>query len=232
MSVSVEFAVETPVFRTACGAVPGMDLVLEQETVTESRGTSWILWAEGSTFGAFEDGLDRDPTVRDHALLSDRGDRRLYRVDLSAEGSEATIYPCWSDNGGVFLAGHREDGTWSLRFEFPDRDAIESFQECCERRSGVSASLRQVSPGHALDQQRAELTQPQREVLTLACENGFFQIPREVTLAELGDELDVSDTAVSQRLRRGLRTVLDGTLEGKGEDAGAERGERSTTDDD
>lgn len=42
----------------------------------------------------------------------------------------------------------------------------------------------------------------QREVLALAVDRGYFETPREVTLDELADELDLPRSTVSYRLRR------------------------------
>jgi len=42
----------------------------------------------------------------------------------------------------------------------------------------------------------------QQEALSLAFDRGYFEIPRRVTLVELGDEVGVSDQALSERLRR------------------------------
>lgn len=53
----------------------------------------------------------------------------------------------------------------------------------------------------------------QREALQVALEAGYFDVPRNATLVELVEELDVSDSAVSRRLRRALSTLLDGTMQ-------------------
>jgi len=48
----------------------------------------------------------------------------------------------------------------------------------------------------------------QRDALSRAVAAGYFEVPRRTTLVELADELDISDTAVSQRIRRGMANVL------------------------
>lgn len=45
------------------------------------------------------------------------------------------------------------------------------------------------------------LTSKQRETLELALETGYYERPRETDLTALADELDISKSAVSQRLR-------------------------------
>jgi predicted DNA binding protein len=46
----------------------------------------------------------------------------------------------------------------------------------------------------------------------LAYDRGYFNSPRDVTMAELGEELGVSQQAIASRLRRGIRQVLGQTL--------------------
>lgn len=58
----------------------------------------------------------------------------------------------------------------------------------------------------------AALTDPQVEVLLLAYDRGYFNSPRDVTMAELGDELGITQQAVASRLRRGIDRILGETL--------------------
>jgi len=60
-----------------------------------------------------------------------------------------------------------------------------------------------VESGH-----EAVLTDIQRETLTAALEAGYFAVPRTATLQDLADEFGVSDTAISQRIRRGVARLL------------------------
>ncbi|MUV89266.1 hypothetical protein GJ629_04600 [Halapricum sp. CBA1109] len=50
-------------------------------------------------------------------------------------------------------------------------------------------------------------------MLQLAVRRGYFTIPREVTLSELAAELDLSSQAASERLRRGIRTLVQTVLD-------------------
>ncbi len=56
------------------------------------------------------------------------------------------------------------------------------------------------------------LTDPQYEVLTLACDRGYFAIPRQAELDDLAEELGVSHQALSERLRRGVEALVTDTL--------------------
>lgn len=48
------------------------------------------------------------------------------------------------------------------------------------------------------------------ELVLTAAEAGYFEVPREVSLAELADREGISDVTASERLRRGIgRLVAD-----------------------
>lgn len=58
------------------------------------------------------------------------------------------------------------------------------------------------------------VTDRQREVLETAARNGYFEVPRECTLAELAGDLAVDKSTASTVLRRGERRVLEWFLTG------------------
>lgn len=53
------------------------------------------------------------------------------------------------------------------------------------------------------------LTDRQQELLAAAVRAGYFEVPRECTLAELAESVDADKSTVSTVLRRGERRVLD-----------------------
>ncbi|WP_246983687.1 helix-turn-helix domain-containing protein [Halorientalis marina] len=59
-----------------------------------------------------------------------------------------------------------------------------------------------------LDEAAALLTDRQREVLSVAVENGYYEIPRETTYEEIAAELGVSAGTVSEHLQKVEATVL------------------------
>jgi len=56
------------------------------------------------------------------------------------------------------------------------------------------------------------LTDRQRESLTIAHRKGYFDVPRDCTLAELADTLDVDPSSASETIRRGVERVLEDYL--------------------
>lgn len=58
------------------------------------------------------------------------------------------------------------------------------------------------------------LSHQQRDALILALERGYFDVPRGVTLTEIGDELGITQQATSERIRRAAQKVLRSVLLG------------------
>ncbi len=65
----------------------------------------------------------------------------------------------------------------------------------------------------ATDEGTYFLTDNQREILLLAYEAGYFDVPRDITQDDLAERLDVTDSAVSQQLRRAISMLIAATLE-------------------
>lgn len=46
------------------------------------------------------------------------------------------------------------------------------------------------------------------EMALLAAEEGYFEVPRKVSLVMLAEQKGISDREASQRIRRGVETVI------------------------
>lgn len=57
------------------------------------------------------------------------------------------------------------------------------------------------------------LTDKQRETLRIALRTGYYEQPRKADLADLADEIGVSKSAVSQRLRSAEAKIIKNALE-------------------
>lgn len=57
-----------------------------------------------------------------------------------------------------------------------------------------------------------QITQRQREILRIAYQMGFFEVPRDSTLEDVSDELNISHQAASERIRRAMSQLAETTL--------------------
>lgn len=212
--LTCECSLQSPVLDTAVESADDVDVTLEQQAVFGSGDVTWVCWADGDGITAFEEGLDADPTVADYTVIGDDDRRRLYQVRLSQTGQDRTVSTCWAEANGQFLDATRDDGWWTVRVRFPNRAAVKAFFECCADLDGVTASLRRLHRTDATESRPYGLSRRQLETLRAAFEAGYFHIPRDTALDDLADDLGVSDNAVSERLRRGIQTMLEATLFG------------------
>ena len=75
--------------------------------------------------------------------------------------------------------------------------AITEMQELIEKRDAAIELLRGSQ----------SLTATERRTVATAFESGYFQSPRETTLADLAEEFDISKPGISKNLRRSQRKI-------------------------
>jgi hypothetical protein len=205
-------SLDAPVLETSLERAPEATVTLKQQTPTEDGSIDLTLWAGGDDLDAFERGLDADGTVARWVAVGGTDERKLYRTRLSETASSSLNYHRWTDGQAVFLSVEREVGRWTVDAYFPDRSVLQQFEAGCEA-SGVQFDLLEVAESDGLqDTQQFGLTQVQAETLLTALDRGYYSIPRQVNLEELAAPLDVSHQAVSERLRRGVGSLIETTV--------------------
>lgn len=206
----VEFRLGSPILREALSRTSGTTASYEEIYPTDS--TNFLFWAEGGDLTAFDDALDADPTVTDPVLLTETETHRLYRVTFTAEGEAVATVPFWSnlDISVLDMTGSEEG--WDIRMRMPDRDILRQYREICEEQN-LRFQLQSIyEEATALSEADAQLTTCQRETLITARRLGYFEIPRQASMADIANSCEVSSQAVSERIRRGTVTLIDAAL--------------------
>lgn len=178
-----------------------------ERVVPLGEGVVPYLWVTGLPADRTRRRLRRDEDVERVAVIDHVENAVLVRV-------------WWTDRRHAFLEtlvaveascvdGVVRDGTWHLELRFPSRASLSDFYQACLDRD-VTLDVNGIYDSDGGDRGPASTTLSDRqyEALRTAFETGYFAIPREITLEELGDRLGISDTAASQRIRRGLRRLL------------------------
>lgn len=78
------------------------------------------------------------------------------------------------------------------------------------KRELQSVDLNREEPLIAPNDMVTEFTRRQREVLETAHEDGYYELPRKTTTAEIAEKLGVTRRTVEEHLRRGEKKVMDG----------------------
>lgn len=95
------------------------------------------------------------------------------------------------------------EGTVRLTIELSDSAAAQEFLQCLgQASSNVSFSVDCIATEgqHPCVLPIDHVSERQLEAASLAIEKGYYDTPREASLSELADDLDVTSSAVSQRL--------------------------------
>jgi hypothetical protein len=211
--ILAEFVVDHPVLREVLHRVPDVEIEWEESYSRPDGPAQMLFWITSDDFETVEAALEADPSVENPTTLVEVGDRRLYRVDFTDLGRETALMSAFIEVGGVLEETVATEDGWQCRGRFPDRAAYQRiYQFCLDHDIGFEfGRLFEVTPDDVGDGSMASaLTDRQKEALVTAWELGYFDVPRESTLVEVAEELGISDTAVSQRLRRAQSTICEG----------------------
>ncbi len=208
----VEFDIDTDVLSHALQRTPGMSIVVDALDASDAIPLRHLFWASGGDFDRFEAALAEDPTIDTFELLAEENDARLYRAQYAAEVPEVEAYRALVDLDGAILHAENDGQGWFVRMRFPSREAIATFRERCweadfDIHIRAVYDREQEAPEH-----RFGLTAAQYETLLTALRSGYFSIPRGASLQDVADELDISSQAASERLRRGMKGLVNTTL--------------------
>lgn len=191
----------------------------------ESR--QWELWVESSS----DDQSELEASIR-----TLRDTEAMQRFELKRKhGSHATLRVLFDEtdaidtiaaHGGAVVGpftNYRGRERWHLGFT--ESSAIDDALSKLDRREDLTVVERtsldtpaETSVYQHFDAASAfltaceRLTKTERRVLHMAFESGYYETPREETLASLGERCDVSDAAISKTLRRAERKLLGATI--------------------
>lgn len=159
----------------------------------------------GNSIEAVVDGFRSSPFVANVSRLSEHQDRDVYRFKWSDTRPE--IVERVNETDGSFLSAAAEGDAWKFELRFPGRAVASQFytQYSDPDHPITVERTRQTVPSERIQN---VLTEQQRVAIARAVEAGYFEVPRRTTLKQLAADLDISDSAVSQRLRRGMLNVL------------------------
>jgi len=133
------------------------------------------------------------------------------RVVAQYEADEQGLYEfLWSSSLPPEFPVVVEDG--EMEFEITaTREQFEAFGATLDEGDHQYDLLSLVHT----DEGERLLTDRQRECLTVAHRRGYFDVPRECTLAEVADALGVDKSTASETVRRGTGRVLEQFLVGR-----------------
>ncbi len=218
MAVVAELTVQAGDFPLGNLLTTGDDVHIEFERVVPvGSHVVPIFWAWNGDLSGFEKNVQESPNVNDLAELERVNDRVLYLLNWKMPDN-AFLEGLHESSGIIRDAQGYDDEDWSFELLFPSYDDLSAFHNYSIENDisytlGRIYTLREVGKNEL----SVSLTDEQREALLLALHRGYFSSPSRVTLSELADELDISQQALSERIRRGNESLLEQTLLDVGE---------------
>lgn len=202
---AAQFALEETVRRVPDAAFEAVRVVVDG---TES--VMPLVWASGADGAAITAALEDDDSTDAVRVLTRLHKATLYRLEWTTRVRIVT--DLLVVERGTIVSARAHDGSWTFRILFPERDAIAAIVESCDRYD-VALRIDRIYPMTETPYAaRTDLTDQQFRTIKTAHERGYYAVPRETTLTELSAELGVSHQALSERLRRGHRRLVEATL--------------------
>jgi predicted DNA binding protein len=159
---------------------------------------------------SFEESVRDHPDVDDIESVTSQGAETLYR--LVWDPPDETLFGTLQDVDAALLEATGGAERWEIEARFPSHEALSAFQEHYTDEDVPLTVDRIYNPVDPDGDARYGLTSPQREALILAVREGYYSVPRKVSTKGLAGEFGISDQAVTERLRRGITTLVESTL--------------------
>lgn len=219
----VRFAHEDGALADTLTALPDLDARVIRDTNTNPRQSVYHLRLDHPDPERVQATLATDHTIENATPKPEFDDKQLTAVEFADDA--VLMGPHVTDQGGLVVdarsasADHEPRG-WHERWLLPDREAIHEVWQRAQD-DGFSFTLIEFHRAGRTDgsyQGLDVLTDEQHQSLAAAYEAGYFAEPRETSLEELGETLDLSASAVGGRLKRGMKSLIGGTLVVEGYD--------------
>lgn len=157
-----------------------------------------------------EGALADDPTVDSFELIDWMGRTGIYYIKHTEETK--LISTVVTDVSGFLIHTETKGDGWIVRLLLPSREALNEIWEYANANDISMDIIEIYGNSDTNDEMSYGLTDEQRIALITLYENGYFSEPREISLNEAAGEIGLSSTAMSGRLRRGMRNLISTTI--------------------
>lgn len=207
MSLLTEVRVPGPSYPLGKFLPKYPDVRIEIERLVPSGEPTHLIWIEGANRERFIAAVQDDEEVLDLQVVDEHVERMLVRIEW--ESGDRPLFTLLEEVDCTIATFRSVTKGWLLEIMFAGEEDVASFYQLSHERGIGIELIRTYDESHPPENEMHGLTPVQAETLSIAYEAGYFEVPRAVTLSELAEELGISEHAVSERLRRGLSTLLE-----------------------
>lgn len=198
-------------------AVPAASVRLSLQ-YNHGRRPLFITTVTGGSKDALERALTDANDVAEWTLVGQAGETRRYQA-VPALSFEEQLGDHIDDLDGLEALATADaiieridviESGWRQQGWFADREAFSAFSSFWQANAGFQ--LQRLTRDGEPEPPGNGLTDRQLEALRTAYEMGYFRIPRDASLETVAEELDLSASAVSERLRRAQTQLIQETV--------------------
>lgn len=211
MSVIAELSLPATEFQLGRILSTEGDTTITLETMVPMGGRSVPFFRlHGSAEDDFERRVRDHPSVSDLQIVNRHGDEVLCSLDWKMD--EDGFLAITLEQGGHLLDATGDAEDWSFQIRFPTHGSFSEFQESCFE-ADIPLDVQKIyNPTKPDAGPWYGLTNSQRDTLNYAVEMGYYSLPRRISTQDIASEFDVSDQAVTERLRRAIQTLVENSL--------------------
>jgi len=200
-------------------AVPEAEMTVEMHPNGDGYRLFVVDLIEGPA-GDVEAAFDAVAFVGEYSLIGAVGEKRRYKI-VPGVGMAEQLGGAVDDPDDLralaatdfLMEEMRVTRTgWIQAGWFADRDVLERFRAFWQRNGGFT--LRRLSR-EGDDGPADGLTDRQREALVTAREMGYFEVPRAASLGGVADELGITASSLSERLRRAQDCLVERAVDSR-----------------
>ena len=190
-------------------AVPDASFECEGVVETGEQTVMPLLWAYSNDKASLERAFADDPSVETASLVEAFEGKFLYRMEWATETH--FVLDVLTNSQATMLKASGGGSTWTLQVLYPTRESLSTTHQFCQDRE-LKLTVRSIRELDGEQVGQLGLTAKQRETLLTAHERGYFEVPRKTDLDTLAEELGISHQALSERIRRANKTLIQTVL--------------------
>jgi predicted DNA binding protein len=123
--------------------------------------------------------------------------------------------------GGILSAVQQSEIIMTMPIEFLDDERLrvtfigehKPLQQILAKSAEfVDIEIEQVSEYGSEDRLSSALTERQQEILKVAVEQGYYEVPRQATIRDIADAMELSQATVGEHLQKIESRVLSGSV--------------------
>lgn len=191
-------------------ALDDVDISVITQGLTDPGRTAFPFFIRYGDREALDQAFEEDVTVADYQLVDWTGETGIYYLKYTPE--TVLISTVVAKVNGVLVSTQTRGDGWAARLVLPDRSSLTTVWEYAAEHE-IDLDIVEIYGNDDVTGERSYgLTDEQRETLLFAYAHGYFAEPRDIDLGGVADELGLSSTAASGRLRRGMRNLIAATF--------------------